>query len=259
MIQTTVLLRVILNILLAMIFTSNCYARSNAKKPLQMVWPFEGMFGSFDRQSAQRGAQVYLEVCSACHSLNHLYYRNLSDLGFTDPEIKEIAGSKLVLDGPNNSGVMFERKAIPSDIFVPPYLNEESARTANNGAYPVNLSLIVKSRPDGANYLYSLLTGYQADSSNHFKIVDGLYYNPYFEGMQIAMPPPLVEDQVQFIDGTKATVEQMARDVTIFLQWAAEPEMEHRKYIGLKVMTFLIIFTGLFMIVNNRIWKRVKQ
>lgn len=258
MTQITITLKVILNIIVAIIISNNCYAHVNAKNPLQMVWPFEGMFGSFDRQSAQRGAQVYLEVCSTCHGLNHLYYRNLSDLGFTDLEIKEIAGNKLVLDGPDESGRMFERKAVPSDVFVSPYSNEESARAANNGAYPANLSLIVKARPDGANYLYSLLTGYQEETPHSFKVTDGLYYNPYFEGKQLAMPPPLSHEQIKFIDGTPATIEQMARDVTIFLQWTAEPEMERRKYIGLKVMIFLVMFTVFFILVKNKIWKDIK-
>lgn len=251
------MLKRILTTIIIILVSSNCYAAGGAKKPLQMVWPFEGIFGTFDRQAAQRGAQVYLEVCSACHGLNHLYYRNLIDLGFSEAEIKEIASGKMVLDGPDDMGEMFERKAVPSDIFVPPYPNEEAARAANNGAYPADLSLIVKAREDGANYLYSLLTGYQ-EPPEDVVLMHGLYYNPYFEGGQLAMPAPLAPEQVEFMDGTPATVEQMSRDITIFLQWAAEPEMEHRKSMGLKVMIFLVIFTVFFFIAKKRLWRNVK-
>lgn len=251
------MLKRILTTLIVILISGNCYAAGGAKKPLQMVWPFEGIFGTFDRQAAQRGAQVYLEVCSACHGLNHLYYRNLIDLGFSEAEIKEIASGKMVLDGPDDMGEMFERKAIPSDVFVPPYPNEEAARAANNGAYPADLSLIVKAREDGANYLYSLLTGYQ-EPPEDVVLMHGLYYNPYFEGGQLAMPAPLAPEQVEFMDGTPATVEQMSRDVTIFLQWAAEPEMEHRKSMGLKVMIFLVIFTVFFFIAKKRLWRNIK-
>lgn len=223
----------------------------------KMIWPFDGAFGSVDRKAAQRGFQVYKEVCSACHGMYNLYYRNLKDIGFSDAEIKEIAKTYTVQDGPNDAGEMFERPALPSDLFVRPYPNEEAARAANNGAYPPDLSLIVKARPDGANYLYSLLTGYN-DPPKDFKLMVGLNYNPYFPNGQIAMPAPLSDGQVTYMDGTHASVEQMAMDVTIFLQWAAEPEMENRKSMGLKVMMFLVMFTIFFYISKSRIWKNVK-
>ena len=231
-------------------------ADTTAKKPLQLVWPFEGIFGTFDRQAAQRGAQVYLEVCSTCHSNHNLYYRNLKDIGFSEAEIKQLAQKYTVKDGPNAEGEMFDRPALPSDRFVSPYPNEEAARAANNGAYPVDLSLIIKARQDGPNYVFSLLSGYQEAPVN-VKLMPGLYYNPYFEGGQIAMPPPLTEGQVTFSDGTPATVEQMAKDVVVFLQWAAEPEMEHRKSMGLKVMIFLLVFTVFFYVTKKKIWKNI--
>lgn len=231
-------------------------ADTTAKKPLQLVWPFEGIFGTFDRQAAQRGAQVYLEVCSTCHSNHNLYYRNLKDIGFSEAEIKQLAQKYTVKDGPNAEGEMFDRPALPSDRFVSPYPNEEAARTANNGAYPVDLSLIIKARQDGPNYVFSLLSGYQEAPAN-VKLMPGLYYNPYFEGGQIAMPPPLTEGQVTFSDGTPATVEQMAKDVVVFLQWTAEPEMEHRKSMGLKVMIFLLVFTVFFYVTKKKIWKNI--
>ena len=233
-------------------------ADATAKKPLQLVWPFEGIFGTFDRQAAQRGAQVYLEVCSTCHSNHNLYYRNLKDIGFSEAEIKQLAQKYTVKDGPNAEGEMFDRPALPSDRFVSPYPNEEAARAANNGAYPVDLSLIIKARQDGPNYVFSLLSGYQ-DAPADVKLMPGLYYNPYFEGGQIAMPPPLTEGQVTFSDGTPATVEQMAKDVVVFLQWAAEPEMEHRKSMGLKVMIFLLVFTVFFYIAKKKIWKNISS
>lgn len=238
--------------------SSDALASSGAKKPKQLVWPFDGFFGTFDRQSAQRGAQVYLEVCAACHGLDQLYYRNLSSLGFSEGEIKEIAKQYNVTDGPDDMGEMFERPALPSDHFKNPYPNEEAARAANNGAYPPDLSLIIKARKDGANYVYSLLTGYQ-EPPVKFKLMSGLYYNPYFEGSQLAMPAPLSEGQVSYMDGTKATIEQMSKDVTIFLQYAAEPEMEHRKSMGLKVAIYLLVFTIFFYFAKRKIWAKLSK
>lgn len=222
----------------------------------KMVWPFEGAMGTVDRQSAQRGFQVYKEVCAACHGLDNLSYRNLIALGFSEAEVKEIAKNYTVKDGPNDDGDMFDRPAKPSDRFIQPYPNEQAARAANNGAHPPDLSLIIKARFDGPNYLFSLLTGYSEPPAD-LKMMPGLHYNKYFPGHQIAMPAPLSEGLVTYEDGTKATVDQMARDVTIFLQWAAEPEMEHRKSMGLKVMMFLVIFTLFFYVVKRKIWADV--
>ncbi|MGC0372254.1 MAG: hypothetical protein DGJ47_000963 [Rickettsiaceae bacterium] len=247
------------NILLTalVVLSTAAFASIDAKPLKKVVWPFEGVFGTFDRQAAQRGAQVYFQVCSACHGLSHLYYRNLKDIGFSEAEIKQIASEKTVIDGPDDLGDMFERPASISDFFVGPYPNEEASRAANNGAHPVDLSLIVKARHDGANYVYSLLTGYQYPPEG-FHLMPGLYYNSYFEGHQIAMPAPLTDDIVEYMDGTPATISQMAHDVTIFLQWAAEPEMEHRKSMGLKVLLFLVIFTLVFYIAKRKIWRGIE-
>ncbi|WP_341792803.1 MULTISPECIES: cytochrome c1 [unclassified Rickettsia] len=239
------------------LLTSSLTLGNEALPPKKMNWPFDGVFGSVDREAAQRGFQVYKEVCSVCHGLYNLSYRNLKDIGFSEDEIKEIAKGYTVKDGPNDEGEMFDRPALPADHFVHPYPNEQAARSANNGAYPPDLSLIIKARHDGADYLYSLLTGY-ADAPAGFKLMSGLSYNPYFANDQIAMPPPLINGQVTYIDGTPATIEQMSRDVAVFLQWAAEPEMEHRKSMGLKVMMFLVVFTILFYIAKNRIWSDLK-
>ena len=242
---------------LLFIICFSAFANDHVRHPKQLSWPSDGPLGKVDRQAAQRGFQVYKEVCSSCHGLYNLSYRNLKDLGFSDMEVKEIAKNYTVKDGPNDDGQMFERPAIPSDKFVLPYPNEQAARGANNGAYPPDLSLIVKAREDGSNYLYSLLSGYE-EPPKDFKLGQGLYYNPYFPGSQIAMPPPLSAGQVTYMDGTNASVEQMARDVTVFLQWAAEPEMEHRKSMGLKAMAFLLFFTIFFYISKSRIWRNVK-
>ncbi|MEZ5690110.1 MAG: cytochrome c1 [Rickettsiales bacterium] len=237
---------------------SAAFASGDKAIPKKMVWEFDGIFGHVDKQSAQRGFQVYKEVCSACHGLGRISFRNLSDIGFSEAEIKALAASYQVKDGPNDEGEMFERAGKPFDYFVPPFPNEEAARAAYNGAYPPDLSLIVKARPDGANYLYSLLTGYGQTPPEGVHIADGQYYNPYFGyHVGIAMPPPLAEDQVEYSDGTKASVEQMARDVTTFLQWAAEPEMESRKQMGIKVLIFLAIFTMFMYIAKRNLWKKI--
>jgi ubiquinol-cytochrome c reductase cytochrome c1 subunit len=223
----------------------------------QQSWKFDGIFGKFDRQAAQRGFNVYKEVCSACHSMNHLSYRNLQEIGFSEDEVKSIASEYQVTDGPNDAGDMFQRAALPSDRFTPPYPNEKAARASNNGALPPDLSLIIKAREDGANYIFSILTGYK-DAPADFKLMSGLYYNPYFSHMQIAMPPPLSDGQVSFDDGTPSSVAQMSKDVVVFLQWASEPEMENRKSMGIKVIIFLIIFTTFFYVAKKRIWEGVK-
>ena len=229
-----------------------------ALKPQQLKWEFDGLFGRFDRASIQRGFQVYKEVCSSCHGIKRVAYRNLSEIGFTKQEIKQIASDYLVLDGPDEEGEMFERLALPSDKYVSPYPNENAARSANGGAYPPDLSLIVKARVDGANYLYSLLNGYE-EAPEKFDLAEGKYYNPYFEGRQIAMPAPINYDlQIEYIDGTFASKEQMIIDVVNFLQWAAEPEMEERKKMGVRTMIFLIILFFLFLAAKRAVWRDVK-
>jgi ubiquinol-cytochrome c reductase cytochrome c1 subunit len=226
--------------------------------PKKMVWSFDGITGTVDKQSAQRGFQVYKEVCSSCHSLRLLSYRNLESIGFSEAEVKSIAAGNSVKDGPNDSGDMFNRPGRPSDKFVPPFANEKAARASNNGAFPPDLSLIVKARSNGANYIYSLLTGYETAPAG-FHMNTGMNYNPYFPGQQIAMSKPLSDGQVTYQDGTVASTDQMAKDVVNFLQWAAEPEMEARKAMGLKVLIYLSIFTVLFYFAKKRIWGRLKK
>lgn len=229
---------------------------SYAEHPKKQVWAFDGFQGKFDRQSAQRGFQIYKEVCSACHGLKRVAFRNLQDLGFSEAEVKALA-KEYTYASLDDSGQPVDRPGLPADHFPAPQPNEAAARAANNGAYPPDLSLIVKARHDGANYIYSLLTGYK-EAPADFPLGAGMNYNPYFEGRQIAMAAPLMADGVSYADGTPATVDQMAHDVVTFLQWAAEPETEHRKSMGLRVMIFLAIGTIFFWVAKKRIWKSAK-
>jgi len=219
---------------------------------------FDGVFGTYDRASAQRGFQVYKEVCAACHSLRLLSYRNLRDLGLTEAQVAAIAAQFEIKDGPNDEGQMFERPGRPADRFRSPFPNDAAARAANNGALPPDLSVMTKARAGGADYLFALLTGY-VDPPPGVTVMDGMHYNKYFPGNQIAMGPVLNPDQVEFADGTSATVEQMAHDVSTFLQWAAEPELEQRRALGVKIIIFLTILAGLTYAVKRKIWADVEH
>ena len=223
----------------------------------KLDWSFLGLTGTFDRASQQRGLQVYKEVCSGCHGLRLLAYRNLKAIGYNDDEIKAFASENSV-DSFNEDGEVVEREARPSDKFVSPYPNEQAARAANGGAYPPDLSLIIKARSDGANYLHALLTGY-VDAPAEQKVPDGMYFNKYYPGKLIGMPQPLYEDGVEYADGTKATPDQMAKDVTAFLAWASEPEMEDRKRLGISVILFLLVLTILSYLAMKQIWAPIKN
>jgi ubiquinol-cytochrome c reductase cytochrome c1 subunit len=233
--------------------TTMALAAGDAERPEAQDWQFSGPFGSFDIAAIQRGLQVYLEVCSACHSLNQVAYRNLIEVGFNADEIKAIAEQYEVTDGPDDNGDMFQRAARPSDTFVAPFANANAARASNNGALPTDLSLLAKAHPRGANYIFAILTGYK-DPPDDVELGDGMDYNPFFSGTQIAMAEPLFEDAVEYSDGTQATVEQMAWDVSNFLQWAAEPEMEQRKRIGWKVVLFLLVLSAILYATKRKVW-----
>jgi ubiquinol-cytochrome c reductase cytochrome c1 subunit len=232
------------------------YAAENQKAPHQMVWPFEGVFGHVDKQAAQRGFQVYKEVCAACHSLNRIAFRNLQDIGFSEGEVKALAATYQVSDGPNDQGEMFQRPGKPSDYFPSPYANEQQARALHAGAAPPDLSLIIKARKDGPNYVYSLLTGFAPPPAG-VTLSEGQNYNPYFPDGKLMMPPPLSDGQVSYADGTPATVDQMSRDVVTFLQWAAEPEMELRKQMGIKALVYLSILTAFLYVAKRNIWRKL--
>ncbi len=245
------------------------------KKPSQQSWSFAGPFGHYDKAQLQRGLKIYTEVCAACHSLSLLSYRNLADLGYTEEQIKNYAKEYEVTDGPNDDGEMFERPARPADRFKGPYANDKEAASANGGAYPPDMSLLAKARApergfptfifdiftmygeNGADYIYSLLTGYE-DAPEDAELADGLHYNPYFvSGSALAMAPPLSDDLVEFDDGTKSTLDQQARDISAFLMWAADPNLDERKRLGFIVMIFLIIFSGLLYFTKKKVWSNV--
>jgi ubiquinol-cytochrome c reductase cytochrome c1 subunit len=226
---------------------------AEAPEPIEVRWPHEGIFGTFDRAAAQRGLQVYREVCSACHGLTYVAFRNLVELGFSEDQVDALAAEYTVTDGPDDTGEMFERPARPADPIPPPYPNDQAARAANAGALPPELSLITKARAEGSDYVYSLLVGYEEPPPD-VEAPEGMYYNAFFPGHWIAMPPPLQEGLVAYADGTEATIPQMAADVTTFLTWAGEPTLEQRKQTGLKVMLFLIVFTGLCYATMRKVW-----
>jgi ubiquinol-cytochrome c reductase cytochrome c1 subunit len=239
-----------------------------APPPPAQRWSFDGPFGSLDLAAAQRGFQVYSEVCSVCHSMEYLHYRDLAGIGLSDDQIKAIAAAVTVPQGFDDNGDPKEGPATPADQFKVPHplpmpaasgvihTNEKAARAAHNGALPPDLSLIVNARPGQADYIYAILIGF-ADPPPGFPMQDGMSYNKYFPGHQIAMPQPLHEGQVTYADGTPATVEQMSHDVVTFLEWAANPEMVRRKQIGWRWVLFFLIMTGLTYAVKRKVWADV--
>ena len=230
-------------------------ADENKNIPAQH-WSFDGVFGKFDRGELQRGLQVYVEVCANCHGLEYVAYRNLAEIGYDESQIKAISSQYEVEDGPNSDGEMYTRTARPSDYFVGPYANDIEAAVMNNGALPPDLSLIYKARSGGADYIYALLTGYEEEAENH-EVPEGLYYNPYFSGGAIAMPQPLYGEDVEYADGTIASIEQEARDISAFLAWAAEPNLNARKKLGMKVLLFLAVLSALLFASKRKIWREV--
>ena len=237
--------------------------QSNAAEKVEYLktnWSFKGLFGKFDRGALQRGYQVYTEVCSSCHSMKYLSYRNLAEKGgpeFTVVQAKAIAASFEVTDGPNADGEMFTRPGKLSDKFVMPYENVKAAQAANGGAYPPDMSVLVKARGDGVDYIYSLLQGYE-DPPVGMVLDDGVYYNKYMYGNKIKMANQLSDGLVEYADGTVASVEQMSKDVTTFLMWSAEPHLESRHQMGFKAIIYLIILTILVYFSMKKIWSRVE-
>jgi ubiquinol-cytochrome c reductase cytochrome c1 subunit len=248
--------------LIISIFFFNSVNLQSAEKVeyLKTDLSFKGLFGKFDRGSLQRGYQVYTEVCASCHSMKYVSYRNLSEKGgpeFSEAEVKAIAASFEVTDGPNSDGEMFTRPGKPSDKFVMPYENVKAAEAANGGAYPPDMSVLVKARGGGVDYIYSLLQGYE-DPPSGIILDEGVHYNKYMYGNKIKMSAPLSDDIVEYGDGTKATVEQMSKDVTTFLMWAAEPHLETRHQMGFKSIVYLIILTILVYFSMKKIWSRIE-
>ena len=227
---------------------------------LKTDWSFKGLFGKFDRGALQRGYQVYTEVCSSCHSMKYLSYRNLAEDGgpeFSEAQAKAIAASFDVTDGPNSDGEMFTRPGKLSDKFVMPYENVKAAQAANGGAYPPDMSVLVKARGGGVDYIYSLLQGYE-DPPIGVTLDEGVHYNKFMYGNKIKMSNPLSDGLVEYSDGTLASVEQMSKDVTTFLMWAAEPHLEARHKMGFKAIIYLIILTLLVYLSMKKIWSRIE-
>ena len=254
-------MKFIKNIAVALGFSAMALTGANAagtaEHPLQVDWSFNGPLGKFDLASAQRGWQVYKQVCSSCHSLKYFRFRNLADIGYGEDQIKAMAAEYEVAGEVDEYGDETVRNALPQDVFPAPFANDNAARSANGGALPPDLSLMIKARHDGANYMFSLLTGY-GDAPAGFDLSDGMNYNPYFKGGQIAMVEPLAEGIIEYEDGTAATPEQMAKDVVQFLQYVAEPSLEKRHQMGIKVLLFLLVLTILLYISMKVIWKPVK-
>ena len=235
--------------------------------PKEVSFSFEGPAGKFDKQQLQRGFQVYKEVCSACHSMKFVAFRDLEQIGFSKAEVKAIA-KNWSLETPSidpATGEANTRKSLPSDYFPKPFANDVAARAANNNAIPPDQSLIVKAREEGPQYIYSLLTGYQDQPASLLqkypdaKTPDGLHYNPYFPNLNLAMAPPLVADQVSYADGTKATLDQEAKDVVAFLTWAAEPKLENRHVAGWASLVYVLLFTGFAYAAYRTIWADKKK
>ena len=254
---------ILLNRIILIIFIStvsfSVYSEEVNTNYVKTNWSFKGIFGTFDRASLQRGYQVYQEVCSGCHSVQYLSYRNLSEKGgpeFSVEEAKAIAAQFEVEDGPNSDGEMFMRPGWLSDKFVKPYPNVEASTAANGGAYPPDMSVLAKARKGGADYIYSLLLGYEEPPAG-FEIEEGVYYNKYMSGNKIKMTAPLSDGLVEYSDGTQSTTAQMAKDITTFLVWTAEPHLESQHRMGFKVIIYLIILLTLVYMSKQKVWSRI--
>lgn len=249
-----------------------------AEAPLRQTWSFHGPFGTYDPAQLQRGFKIYREVCSNCHSLKLLAFRNLADPGgpgFTEAQAATVAASFQVTDGPNDKGEMFQRPGKLADYFPPPFPNDQAARAALGGGLPPDMSVLAKARgaeagfprfifdaftqyqEAGPDYIYAILTGYEDPPPAGATLPPGTQYNKYFPGHAIAMPKPLSDGQVEYTDGTPATVDQYAKDISAFLMWAAEPKLDERKRLGFQVFVFLIVLTGLLYFTKRRVWHDV--
>jgi cytochrome c1 len=247
-------------------------------EPPQLKWSFSGPFGKFDRAQLQRGFKVYREVCSSCHGMALLSFRNLAEPGgpeFTAGQAQAVAADYRISDGPNDQGEMFDRPGRLADYFPAPFSNEQAARAANGGAYPVDLSVIAKARTyergfprfildiftqyqeQGVDYIAALLKGYE-DPPPGMQMAPGTIYNKYFPGHGIAMPLPVSDGQVSYDDGSPEVLDQYSRDIAAFLMWAAEPHMEARKRLGFQVMIFLLVLSGLLYLTKKKVWHDVK-
>ena len=253
-----IILTIFISIITTLSFADSQHSHGANTNYLKTDWSFEGIFGTFDRASLQRGYQVYQDVCAGCHSVQHLSYRNLSEKGgpeFLPEEAKPIAAQFEVTDGPNEDGEMFTRPGRLSDKFVKPFPNVKAAAAANGGAYPPDMSVLAKARKGGADYIYSLLMGYE-EAPAGYELDDGVYYNKYMPGNKIKMAEPISDGVVEYADGTEATKAQISRDVPAFLVWAADPHLEARHKMGFKVFFFLIVLLTLVYLSKQKVWSR---
>ncbi|MDG4717730.1 MULTISPECIES: cytochrome c1 [Thalassospira] len=241
-------------------FTGTAAKASGATPvPPAQTWSWDNLFGTFDRAQLQRGFQVYKNVCAGCHSLRFIAFRNLEGIGFNEDQIKAIAAEYDIEDGPNDDGDMFTRPGIASDYFPSPFANDKAAAASNGGAIPPDLSLMAKARMNGPDYIVGLMTGYEEEAPEGFSLSEGKHYNHYFPGHQISMAPPLYDEAVEYTDGTPATLEQHAHDIAAFLKWTAQPELEARKAMGIKVLLFLIFLTAMLYAVKRKIWRDIEH
>jgi ubiquinol-cytochrome c reductase cytochrome c1 subunit len=249
-----------------------------AEQPPRLHWSFHGPFGTYDPAQLQRGFKIYREVCSTCHSIKLLAFRNLADPGgpgFSEAQAATVAASFQVTDGPNDKGEMFQRPGKLADHFPPPFPNDQAARAALGGGLPPDMSVLAKARGTeagfpwfiidavtqyqeaGPDYIHAILTGYEEQPPAGFALAPGTQYNKYFPGHAIAMPKPLSDGQVEYTDGTPTTVDQYAKDISAFLMWAAEPKLDERKRLGFQVFIFLIVLSGLLYFTKRRVWHDV--
>jgi ubiquinol-cytochrome c reductase cytochrome b/c1 subunit len=246
-------------------------AADESPPPPRVKWSFSGPFGKYDRAQLQRGLKVYREVCAVCHGLKYIAFRNLADLGYSEGQIKAIAAEYKIQDGPNDQGDMFEREGRPADYFPTPWPNENAARARYNGV-PPDMSVLAKARgyergfpwfifdmftqfqEHGVDYIHAVMTGYKEKPPAGVNLPQGTFYNEYFPGHAIAMPPPLSDKRIDYTDGSPTTVDQFAKDVSAFMMWAAEPHLEARKRIGFQVMIFLIVLSGLLYFTKKKVW-----
>ena len=232
------------------------HSSSHGPKIAPQSWSFGPPFGTFDNAQLQRGFQVYRDICAGCHSMRLLSYRNLGEPGgpeFSQKAVEALASKVQITDGPDDKGQMFQRPGRPSDRFRSPYPNEQAARASNQGALPPDLSVIAKARPGGPDYIYALLTGYRV-APEGVELSKGMHYNVAFPGHQIAMPQLLRDGSVQYTDGTEKTLDNYARDVAAFLMWAAEPKLEERHRLGLRVMIFLLALAVIMYLAKRVVW-----
>ncbi|WP_460019944.1 cytochrome c1 [Magnetospira thiophila] len=249
---------------LALGVSGQALASGDTPHPEAQQWSFNGLFGQYDQAQLKRGFQIFKEVCNNCHSLNLIAYRNLSALGFDEDQIKELAAEYEVRSGPNedgeelnDDGEFLTRPALPSDRFHAPFPNPQAAMASNGGALPPDLSLMAKARKGGPDYIFALMTGYLDEAPEEHPIPEDKSYNTYFPGHAISMAPPLYDEAVEYDDGTPMTLDQHARDVAAFLNWAAEPELDERKSLGLKVLIFLAVFSAMMYALKRQIWSDV--